>query len=135
MNIDSTELIYLVLGSGVFLLVAILLRVNLRLKQRYDDLASRLSDAEGRLGVIQAQQSDDSTSRELEERVERLSRQLEQLMLRDGDSGPYFRAVRIAEQGASIDSLIEKTGVTRAEAELILKLHAPQGAADKEQAK
>jgi hypothetical protein len=44
-------------------------------------------------------------------------------MLRDAESGPYFRAIRIAEKGASIDSLIEQTGVTRSEAELIHALH------------
>lgn len=134
MNIDSTELIYLVLGPGAILLVAILLRIDLRLKERYDELSSRLTEAEGRIGILQMLQNDDSASRELEERLELLSRQQEQLMLRDADAGPYFRAVRIAEKGASIESLIEQTGVTRAEAELILKLHGQNEDSRSEQA-
>jgi hypothetical protein len=50
-------------------------------------------------------------------------------MLRDSEAGPYFRAVRFAENGAGLDALIEQTGVTRAEAELILSLHGKDRAA------
>ena len=123
MNIDSAELIYLVLGPGVLVLIAILLRVDLKLKRHYDELATRMMEAEGRLSVLQALENDDTRERELEERVDLLVRQYEQLMLRDAETGPYFRAVRIAEKGASVDSMIEQTGVTRVEAELIHKLH------------
>lgn len=130
-SIDSTELIYLILGPGVLLIAALLLRVDLRLKARFDSFESRLIDTElrlteveGRLAFLQARVSDDS--RELTDRVEMLSRQHEQIMLRDAEAGPYFRAIRIAEKGASIESLIEQTGITRSEAELIHALHGPK---------
>jgi Protein of unknown function (DUF2802) len=128
LSIDSTELIYLLLGPGALLLIAIMLRVDLRLKARCDELADRLTEAEGRLSVLQQLESDDSLERELEGRIALLAQQHEQLLMRDSETGPYFRAVRLAENGASLDSLIEQTGVTQAEAELILSLHGRFGA-------
>jgi len=123
LSIDSTELIYLVLGPGILVLIALLLRLDLRLKARCDALELRLEEAEGRLVVLNQLESDDSRERELEDRVDLLTQQHEQLMLRDSEAGPYFRAVRYAENGAGIEALIEQTGVTRAEAELIVSLH------------
>jgi hypothetical protein len=122
-SIDSTELIYLVLGPGILVLIALLLRLDLRLKARCDELESRLAETEGRLAVLQQLEGDDSRERELEGRIDLLTQQHEQLMLRDSEAGPYFRAVRYAENGAGVDALIEQTGVTRAEAELIVSLH------------
>lgn len=123
LSIDSTELIYLLLGPGILVLIALLLRHDMRLKERCDELESRLIETEGRLAVLQQMGSDDSRERELEGRVELLAQQHEQIMLRDSETGPYFRAVRYAENGAGVDALVEQTGVTRAEAELIVSLH------------
>lgn len=123
LSIDSTELIYLVLGPGALILIAVLLRLDLRLKAQCEALESRLAETEGRLSVLQGRLSDDSRERDLESRVALLAQQHEQLMLRDSEAGPYFRAVRYAENGAGVDALIEQTGVTRAEAELIVSLH------------
>jgi hypothetical protein len=123
LNIDSTELIYLVLGPGALMLAALLLRVDLKLRARCDDLERRLREAEYRLGDLAVQGSDHSRENELEARITLLTQQQEQLMLRDVETGPYFLAVRYAESGASVDSLIEQTGITRSEAELIWSLH------------
>lgn len=123
LSIDSTELIYLLLGPGLLLLVVLLFRFDLKLKARCADLESRLAEAEGRFSALQSRVSDDSRERDLESRVARLTQQHEQLMMRDSEAGPYFRAVRYAENGAGVEALIEQTGVTRAEAELIVSLH------------
>jgi hypothetical protein len=128
-SIDSTELIYLVLGPGVLVLITLLLRHDLRLKAQCEELKSRLADNEDRLGQLRETLSDDSRSRELEAQVALLTQQHEQLMRRDSEAGPYFRAVRFAENGAGIDALIEQTGVTRTEAELIVSLHGKSRAA------
>ena len=128
-SIDSTELIYLVLGPGVLVLITLLLRHDLRLKAQCEELKSRLADNEDRLGQLRETLSDDSRSRELEAQVALLTQQHEQLMRRDSETGPYFRAVRFAENGAGIDALIEQTGVTRTEAELIVSLHGKSRAA------
>jgi hypothetical protein len=125
-SIDSTELIYLLLGPGILVLIALLLRHDLRLKAECQDLRSRLNDTEDRLSLLQKRVGDDSRERELESQVALLTQQHEQLMLRDSEAGPYFRAVRYAENGAGVDALIEQTGVTRAEAELIVSLHGKQ---------
>ena len=128
-SIDSTELIYLVLGPGALILIAVLLRIDLRLKSQCRELEDRLAETEGRLSVLQTRLSDDSRERDLEDRVALLTQQHEQLMMRDSEAGPYFRAVRHAENGAGVEALIEQTGVTRAEAELIVSLHG-KGRAD-----
>ena len=128
-SIDSTELIYLVLGPGILVLITLLLRHDLRLKAQCEELKSRLADNEDRLAQLHKTLSDDSRSRELEAQVALLRQQHEQLMRRDSEAGPYFRAVRFAENGAGIDALIEQTGVTRTEAELIVSLHGKSRAA------
>lgn len=125
-SIESTELIYLLLGPGALLLIVLLLRTDMRLRARCEELEMRLLETEGRLTVIQQQIRDDSRERDLESRVDLLTQQHEQLLLRDSETGPYYRAVRIAETGIGVDSLIEQTGVTRAEAELIISLHGKQ---------
>ena len=133
MSIDSTELIYLVLGPGVLVLIAVLLRLDFRLKARCDDLQSRLAHAEGELAQLRNSLADDERDSALRNRIEKLQQQHEQLMLRDAEAGPYFRAVRCAENGDDVEALIEQTGVTRAEAELIVSLHgsaATNGADD-----
>lgn len=122
-SIDSTELIYLVLGPGVLVLITLLLRHDLRLKTQCENLRMRLADNEDRLAQLHKTVSDDSRARELQAQVALLTQQHEQLMRRDSEAGPYFRAVRFAENGAGIDALIEQTGVTRTEAELIVSLH------------
>ena len=129
LSIDSTELIYLVLGPGVLVLITLLLRHDLRLKTQCENLKMRLADNEDRLAQLHKTVSDDSRARELESRVALLTQQHEQLMRRDSEAGPYFRAVRFAENGAGIDALIEQTGVTRTEAELIVSLHGKSRAA------
>jgi hypothetical protein len=128
-SIDSTELIYLVLGPGILVLITLLLRHDLRLKAQCEELRSRLADYEERLTRLQQTVGDDSRERELAAQVALLTQQHEQLMRRDSEAGPYFRAVRFAENGAGIDALIEQTGVTRAEAELIVSLHGKSRAA------
>ncbi len=136
-GIDTTDLIYLVLGPGALLLGALLLRTDFRLKAHYEALEKRLAEAEAQLEALRGTlQQGGAAERELEleQRVALLSRQQEQLMLRDAETGPYFQAVRQAERGADVDALIEDTGVTRAEAELIVTLHRPASRRDAVQA-
>lgn len=135
-GIDSTELIYLVLGPGALLIGALLLRADSRLKARCEALERRVLDAERQLAMLEeapdaaaaaAATSGRERERELEQRIALLSRQQEQLMLRDAETGPYFQAVRQAERGADVDELVDDTGVTRSEAELIVMLHGKSG--------
>lgn len=134
-GIDSNELIYLVLGPGALLIGALLLRTDFRLKARCETLEQRVADAERQLAALEdlpiaATAAAIERERELAQRVALLSRQQEQLMVRDSETGPYFKAVRHAERGAGIEAIVDETGVTRSEAELIVMLHGtPEGRA------
>ncbi len=65
---------------------------------------------------------------ELAERLALLSEQQEQLMLRDDNAGPYLQAIRLAQRGEDIDSLVATCGLSRGEAELISRLHGDHAA-------
>lgn len=127
LGIESTDLIYLVLGPGLLFLGALLLRLDSRLQSRCEELGKRVAEAETRLRLLANADDHETYRRQIEERVALLSRQQEQLMLRDSETGPYFQAIRFAEKGADVDALVARTGVTRAEAELIWALHSKAG--------
>jgi hypothetical protein len=132
-GIDTTELIYLVLGPGALLIGALLLRADSRLKARCETLERRVADAERQLAMLEeaphaaAAAATSARERELEQRIALLSRQQEQLMLRDAETGPYFQAVRQAERGADVVERVDDTGITRSEAELSGMLHGKSG--------
>lgn len=128
---DTALLIYVIWGFALVALVAVLswayFRVHAgatRLGERVDRLQCEVHALQR---VLRTVHDDGHETRrqeaELEERVALLSRQQEQLMLRDVDTGPYFQAIRHARQGASLDDLLERTGISRGEAELIMALH------------
>jgi hypothetical protein len=59
----------------------------------------------------------------VEARLQLLTRQQEQLKLRDTNTAPYLNAIRDAQAGADIDRLMSVHGLNRGEAELIASLH------------
>ncbi len=130
-NITTTDLIYLVLGPGALLIGALLLRSDLRLQRRHDALqvehAGLRESCAGLTGKLDELRDEchavAERERQLRERVEQLHRDLQHVLLKDAETGPYFRAVRQAESGVGVDSLVERTGITRAEAALIVQLH------------
>ena len=61
--------------------------------------------------------------------IRALSQRLEQFETRDPGSNAYMHAIRMAERGKDVDELMEVFGVSRAEAELIRKLHPEKSAA------
>lgn len=133
---DTALLIYVTWGFALIALVAMLAWSYFRVHGQVSALGERLERMQCEVHALQRVlrdvHDDGHQTRqlevELEERVALLSRQQEQLMLRDADTGPYFQAIRQARQGASLDDLLERTGISRGEAELILALHG--GAAD-----
>lgn len=64
-----------------------------------------------------------------DQRIAQLIEQLEQPMARmaNGSTGPqgYQIAIRLARSGANTEELISGCGLTRAEAELVRRLHGP----------
>lgn len=63
----------------------------------------------------------------IQQQVEGLAKRQDILELSANSERPYSRASRLAQEGASIDDLIEFCGVTRAEAELLVMLHGACG--------
>lgn len=141
-GIETTELIYLLLGPGALLLAALLLRTDLRLKARLDTADAQLAEAQDRILSLErrlldaerdshrdvaVEQAVEHAVAPVERRLERVERQQEQLMLHDSETGPYLQAVRHAAGGADVEALVEMTGVTRAEAELIVALRRGAG--------
>lgn len=59
----------------------------------------------------------------LDQRLQRLSDQQRTLELREPGSQSYGFAIRLAQQGASVEELMENCGMSRGEAELLLRLH------------
>ncbi|MCA1791226.1 MAG: DUF2802 domain-containing protein, partial [Thioalkalivibrio sp.] len=64
---------------------------------------------------------------EMEQRLRLLTDQQEQLLMRDPETGPYHHALRLAEQGASREDLMNNCGLSRGEADLLLSLNRPSG--------
>ena len=134
---DIGQWIHLLWGACLLLLVALLCWNYFRMAARVGELQASVDQQRSEIhalqhvlrGVHDEGNETREAERELAERVELLSRQQEQLMLRDADTGPYFQAIRQAGQGAGAEELMQRAGVSRVEAELILRLHAP-GARD-----
>lgn len=59
----------------------------------------------------------------LEQKIRRLSERHNQLELRDPMQQTYDHAIRLAQQGAGVNDLVERCGLTRGEAELLLRIH------------
>jgi chromosome segregation ATPase len=140
-SMDISHLIHLLWGFCMLALAAVLFwsyfRTSAEVNALQNEVQALQQGVERQRANIEALQHvlrgvyDDGNAtraaeRELAERVELLSSQQEQLLLRDADTGPYFQAIRQAEEGAGIDDLIARTGVSRVEAELILRLHSPE---------
>ncbi len=72
--------------------------------------------------------------RALDQRLERTSRQQQDLELRDPGNVTYAHASRLVEMGAASEDLVDRCGLSQAEARLISMMHRPdrdpvQGAA------
>ncbi len=140
-SLDNAQLIYLLWGLCLLLLASVMCWSYFRVHARVSGMAERIDQLQGEVHAIQRVLRDvhddgRQTRRlevELEERVALLSRQQEQLMMRDADAGPYFQAIRHAQQGASLDEILARTGVSRGEAELIVALHGGSDGSQRQQ--
>ncbi|CAG8867966.1 hypothetical protein PS627_02727 [Pseudomonas fluorescens] len=88
--------------------------------QRIKDLAKRLDDYQN--GSVRMGEA----LYELRAVVAPLPDKLLQLEQRDPHSLSFTQAARLVGMGASVDELSQTCGLTRAEAELMSKLHRPQ---------
>lgn len=57
------------------------------------------------------------------QQADRMRERLDQLELRDPETGTYVQAIRLIRRGADAGTLVADCGLTRAEAELLIALH------------
>lgn len=132
-TLDALRLASLFAGLALLVLAIYLIRMQSALRSRIDSLARMLEAQQFELDTLRQHVRDfgDETAatrereRELAEHVELLTRQQEQLLVRDAESGPYFQAIRSARSGATAESLVSTYGLSRGEAELVVALHGP----------
>ena len=61
--------------------------------------------------------------RELKAELEQLAQRQQQLEFQDPEAKLYNRAVKLLEQGAGLDEIMEACELPRAEAELLMRIH------------
>ncbi|OIP13058.1 MAG: hypothetical protein AUK53_06825 [Betaproteobacteria bacterium CG2_30_59_46] len=63
---------------------------------------------------------------QLQERVDRLQKELEQLKSQQAAVTPYTHAIQMAQQGLNVKEVAASCGISRGEAELIVAMHRNQ---------
>jgi len=63
---------------------------------------------------------------QLQERVDRLQKELEQLKAQQAAVTPYTHAIQMAQQGLNVKEVAASCGISRGEAELIVAMHRNQ---------
>ncbi|MEJ2344744.1 MAG: DUF2802 domain-containing protein [Gammaproteobacteria bacterium] len=104
---------------GAWLAVAAARRANRRLREQDQRLEALQEDVRalcaGAVGV-------DERMARLEQRARRLTERQEQIELRDSGDRLYAQAVRMVEKGAGVDELVSVCGLSRGEAELMVRM-------------
>ncbi len=130
----------LILSSGLLLglllagLVALLMaarRQTLRQAQRH---AQQQAHTEARLDELvqtlaEYQQGNIRMGEELialRDKLSRMENRQQRFEQQDVQAMPYNQATRLVAMGASLDDLMQSCGLTRSEAELMLKLHGKE---------
>ncbi len=117
----------LLLGGLIATLVALFLAQR-RQAQRQLELQARLDGRIDKLGhkLTEYQQSNIRMGEELialREKLAQLDNKQQRLEQQDMQTMPYNQANRLVSMGASLDDLMQACGLSRSEAELMLKLH------------
>lgn len=124
-------LLGLLLGVLVAAIAAALLgqrRLALRQTEQQADLSGRIDKLSHKL--IEYQQSNIRMGEELialREKLSQLEHKQQRLEQQDVQTMPYNQATRLVNMGASLDDLMQACGLSRSEAELMLKLHGNKG--------
>lgn len=118
----------LLLGTLVSLLIASLLGQR-RLARLQHEQQARLDARIDKLGqkLAEYQQSNIRMGEELlslREKLGQLENRQQRVEQQDVQGMPYNQASRLVQMGASTDDLMQACGLSRSEAELMLKLHS-----------
>lgn len=124
---------------AVLLVLAMALWLSLRALRRAEQLERQLALLETELAATREglERSDAAASEAVAEaerrqadidgRLAGIEEQQEQIRLLHEGSGSYGQAIRLAQQGASVEELATDCGLNRGEAELLVSLHGPPG--------
>lgn len=124
---EYSEYISILLGVLNLFLLIVVLRLSTQVKKYRSshDKQIKLLNAEISALCTGAAGTGAHLSR-VEQKVKRILERQDQLDLRDPSDRALDQATRMARQGATVEELIAKCGLVRAEAELLALLHRAQ---------
>ena len=130
--IDAGALLMLFVGLGLGALVAALValylanrRVARQLQALEDRHSQRLQQLKSEVNTFQQgsiRMGEDLIA--LREQFKRMEDKQQRIKQHDPQSLPYNQAARLVGLGASVEDLTQSCGLSKAEAELVAKLHA-----------
>lgn len=111
--------------AGLAVLVYLLRRRLQRMDAAHQALVQRVEQVSRDLsGFRQGTVGMGEELNTLRDQVKRLHDRQQQVEQQDPQTLPYNQAARLVNMGASMEDLTQACGLSRAEAELVLKLHA-----------
>lgn len=103
-------------------------RKNSHLREEVSGFHQHLTQLENNLGALcTASSGEGEHIVRLEQQMRGLAERQDDLELRVSSEQPYERATHLAQEGASVDDIINGCGLSRAEAELVIMLHGACG--------
>lgn len=127
---SAESLVIWVLGGTVLVLAWALVRLQARqeaLRKLVSEEWNELLAAQQALQQLGAQRLGERLE-VVEDRLDAVAEEQQQMLMRDQAITAYSDAIREARQGASAEQLMASHQLGRAEAELIVRLHAAQPA-------
>ena len=105
-----------------------LYKANQRLQSEISSNHARLGQLRNDLGALcTASAGEGQHVIKLEQQMRGLCERQDALELRASTDQPYDRASQLAQDGASVDDIVNSCGLSRAEAELVIMLHGACG--------
>ena len=103
-------------------------RCNQKLQEKLSVDRNKVLQLENDLGALcMASAGEGEHVSRLEKQMRSISDRQDALDLRVSTEQPYDRASQLAQDGASVEDIVNSCGLTRAEAELVIMLHGACG--------
>jgi hypothetical protein len=142
MSMNMPELDLALLLTGVAVLLALLAWLSaVGARRRLAREQARASDREQELerqlelvrqsisGLTAGTVGMDRRMQRLEDREKALSERQETYEIQQADDQPYGQAIRLVQQGAGVNRLVDELELSESEAELIVRMHGQRNSA------
>lgn len=142
MSMSMSELDVALLLAGIALAVALLAWISaagarrrlaaeqLRASEREQDLERQLVLVRQSIsGLTAGTVGMDRRMKRLEDREKALSERQETYEIQQSDDQPYGQAIRLVQQGAGVNRLVDELELSESEAELIVRMHGQRDSA------